>query len=160
MLLNPRVASDVACQAVFSVLYKPRWANDRLIRIKNFVHLLTVAPAGAGKSVSVLVPNLLSYRGSCVVTDPKGELWSLTARHRRDELGHRVFLLDPFGVCKTNSAAFNPLDAIDTDQPEFLDQCKDLANMLVVRGEEKEPFWNDMAELERVMNFSPAGDVV
>jgi len=148
MLLNPGVASDVACQAVLSVLYKRRWSNERIIRIKDFVHLLTVAPAGAGKSVSVLVPNLLSYQGSCVVTDPKGELWSLTAAHRHGKLGQRVFLLDPFGVCRSTSAAFNPLDAIDANQPEFLDQCKDLANMLVVRtGEEKDPHWNDMAEI-------------
>ena len=52
LLLDPRVASDVACQAVLSVFYRRRWAAERMIRIHKFTHLLTVAPAGKGKSVS------------------------------------------------------------------------------------------------------------
>ena len=43
-------------------------------------------PAGAGKGIAVLIPNLLSYRGNCVVTDPKGELFNLTARHRQKQV--------------------------------------------------------------------------
>src|SRR5436305_1332601 len=43
---------------------------------------------------------------------------------------------------------FNPLDLIDANAPDFLDQCRDVANALVVRtGQEHEPHWNDSAEL-------------
>lgn len=37
-------------------------------------HLLTIAPPGAGKGTCIVVPNLLLYPGSMIVTDPKGEI--------------------------------------------------------------------------------------
>jgi type IV secretion system protein VirD4 len=147
LLLDPRVASDVACQAVLSAVYNRRWAAERMIRVRRFNHLLTVAPAGKGKSVSVLVPNLLSYTGSVVICDPKSELWHLTSS-ARERLGQRVFLLDPGGLCRAASDGFNPLDFIDPSSPDFFDRCRDLANMLVIRtGEEREPYWNDASEI-------------
>ena len=43
---------------------------------------------------------------------------------------------------------FNPLDCIDDTAEDFLDQCRDLADMLVVRtGHEKDPHWNDSARM-------------
>lgn len=61
--------------------------------------------------------NLLSYLGSCVVTDPKGELFGLTAGHRRRKLGHRVVRLDPFSLGGPGADTFNPLDLIEADSP-------------------------------------------
>ena len=83
------------------------------------MHLATFAPTGRGKGVGLLVPNLLHYRGSCVVTDPEGELAMLTGEHRRTRFGHRIVKLDPFGVCGPGAAAdtFNPLDLIDCGIP-------------------------------------------
>src|SRR5271157_666565 len=155
LLVDPRVGSVVACRMFLAAFHRSRWAAERIIRINTFCHLLTVAPAGKGKSVSVLVPNLLSYKGSVVCCDPKAELWSLSAWHRQERLGQRIFLLDPGGLCRepgsqrrVKSDAFNPLDFIDPSSSDFLDRCRDLANMLVVRtGEEREPHWNDAAEL-------------
>ena len=37
-------------------------------------HLLTVAPTRTGKATMQIIPNLLHYKGSAVVLDPKGEL--------------------------------------------------------------------------------------
>ena len=147
-LLSPSMPSDLAVSLALRPIYRSRWGKQ-FIRIGKFCHLLTVAPAGKGKSVSVLVPNLLSYRGSVVVCDPKGELWHLTATHRRDRLRHRVFFLNPCRMYKAASDSLNPLDFIDASSPDFLSRCKDLANMLVVRttGEERDPHWNDAAEL-------------
>ncbi len=116
--------------------------------MQQFTHLATFAPTGRGKGVGVLVPNLMTYGASCVVTDPKGELYAITAKHRYDRLGHNIYLFDPFGVCNVASDTFNPLDFIDASADDFLDQCRDLANMLVVRtGTEHEPHWNDSTEL-------------
>jgi type IV secretion system protein VirD4 len=56
--------------------------------------LVTIAGARAGKTSTVLEPNLYLYPGSMLVLDPKGEL-SRTA-HLRRALGHQVFVLDPF----------------------------------------------------------------
>ena len=72
----------------------------------------------------------------------------MTSEHRRKRFGHRIIRLDPFGVCGPGGDTLNPCDSIDADTDDFLDACRDLANMLVVRsGEEKEPHWNDSAEL-------------
>ncbi len=70
--------------------------EGRLIGRADDRHMITVAGARAGKSSTVLIPNLKRYPGSCIVLDPKGELARATAA-RRTELGQRVFVLDPFG---------------------------------------------------------------
>jgi len=143
-----RGQSEAACRLFLATFLGRRWAAPPLIRLPRFVHIVTFAATGRGKGVSVLVPNLLSYRGSCVVTDPKGELFKLTAGHREHRFGHRIVCLDPFGVCGDWSDTFNPFDLIDPESPTLIDQCRDLANQLVVRaGTEQEPHWNDSAEL-------------
>src|SRR6185437_12001049 len=48
---------------------------------------------------------------------------------------------------KRRTDTFNPLDFINKDSPQALDECRDLAETLVIRtGEEKDPHWNDSAE--------------
>ena len=72
-------------------------------------HLMTIAPTGAGKGVSVIIPNLLTYPGSVIAIDIKGELSQVTARRRR-EMGQRVVILDPFGLVTDKTDALNPFD--------------------------------------------------
>lgn len=147
-LISPWIGSETACRTFLAAFFGKQWYADRMIRVRDPIHLATYGPAGAGKGVGVLVPNLLSYRGNCVVTDPKGELFKLTAKHRRKKFGHRIIRLDPFGVCGPDSDTLNPFDFIDSKADDFLDACRDLSNMLVVRpGQEKDPHWNDSAEL-------------
>lgn len=61
-------------------------------------HLLTVAPARQGKGINVVIPNLLHFQGSVFVTDPKGELAAVTAAHRAERLGQKVYVLNPWGI--------------------------------------------------------------
>ena len=93
---------------------------------------ITVAPPRAGKGATIAL-NLLSpqergFNGSTVIVDPRGELWCVAARRRR-EMGRRVLLLDPFGVVAKHeedyedchlpdvtSATFNPLAFIREDE--------------------------------------------
>ena len=145
-LLSPGVPSEWAVRQFCSAFFRSRRAGD-FIRINDFIHLATFAPAGGGKSVSTLVPNLLSYAGNCVVVDPKGELYKLTANHRRTQFGHRIVRLDPAGLCGPGADQFNPFDWIDPRSRDFIGQCRDIANMMVVRtGLEHEPHFNDSAE--------------
>jgi type IV secretion system protein VirD4 len=67
-------------------------------------HVLCFAPTRSGKGVGLVVPSLLTWPGSCIVHDIKGENWSLTAGLRAG-FG-RVLLFDP---TNTTSAAYNPL---------------------------------------------------
>ncbi len=147
-VLAPRGREEAACRLFLQAFFGRRWAAPSLIRLGRFVHLITFAATGRGKGVSVLVPNLLTYKQSAVVTDPKGELFKLTAGHREHRFGHRIVCLDPFGISGAWSDTFNPLDLIDPESPTLIDQCRDLANQMVVRtGKESEPHWNDSAEL-------------
>ena len=128
-----------------------------LLRYDGPGHLLTVAPTRAGKGVGAVVPNLLNHGGSVVVTDPKGENYALTARHRRERLGQRVVGLDPFGLAaklglpdaerETALGALNPLDLIEHESPDAADDAAMIADMLVVTppGGGGNEFWTDEA---------------
>lgn len=109
-------------------------------------HIVTIAGSRAGKSSTVLIPNLLRYPGSVLVVDPKGELARRTAATRRDVLAHKVVVLDPFGVSGEASAAYNPLDELDASRDTFLDDVALVAEALIVqKKEEREPHWTDSA---------------
>lgn len=147
-LLSRRIPSALACRLAFAGLFGK--ADRGLIRVKDYQNILTCAPTGAGKSVASIIPNLLSFAGSVVVLDPKGDLYLNTSEHRRTRLGHRVFRLDPFGIAgpADTSDTLNPLDFIDENDDGFLDEVRALADMLVVRtGNEVDPHWNDSAVL-------------
>jgi type IV secretion system protein VirD4 len=71
-------------------------------------HLVTVAPTRSGKSTMQIIPNLLRYRGSCVVLDPKGELYAKTSEWRRS-IEQSVYRIAPF---EDATDAFNPMDMV------------------------------------------------
>lgn len=69
---------------------------------------LIVAPPGAGKSASVAIPNLLTLKTSCIITDIKKELYKVTAGYRQKALNNKILIFDPFG--DDNTCFFNPFD--------------------------------------------------
>jgi type IV secretion system protein VirD4 len=119
-------------------------SSAALLRYAGDGHLLTVAPTRSGKGTGCVIPNLLTYPGSVLVTDPKGENHAVTARRRAD-LGQRVATLDPFAaVCGTD--AFNPLDLIDPTSEDAVDDARLIADMLVVPDPRaREPHWDEEA---------------
>lgn len=92
-------------------------------------HLMTIAPTGSGKGTGCIIPALLRYPGPVIVVDPKGENVAVTARRRR-EMGQRVVVIDPMGVTDHPSDTLNPLDAIDIDQANAVDEVAVLAQAL------------------------------
>lgn len=100
-----------------------------LLRYDGDGHLLTVAPTRSGKGIGVVIPNLLSYPGSIVVTDPKGENHAVTVA-ARTAMGQTVHVLDPFGAV-SGTASFNPLAIIDPQSADGHDDAWMLADMLV-----------------------------
>lgn len=97
-------------------------------------HLLTVAGTGQGKAVTQIVGNLLSYSGSVVVIDPKGELYDLTHERRR-RFGN-VYRIAPFAAAGEHTDHYNPLDELDGPN-ELGRRARRLAEMLFVRQAEK-----------------------
>ena len=113
-------------------------------------HCITVAGSRAGKGRSAIVPNLLLWKGSAVVIDPKGENASLTARHRAERLGQHVVVLDPFSTVGESAAPyrrrFNPLLELDPLDDEFVDEAVLLADSIVAtRADTRDPHWDESA---------------
>jgi type IV secretion system protein VirD4 len=148
-LFDGKVSALLACELFVRSMRKLQPQSDTaLVQLSNAVHVMVVAPTGVGKGVSCVIPFLKSCPDSCVVIDPKGENYKITAEHRRQAFGHRIVRLDPFGVCGKGSDSFNPLDQIMADSNFVIDDARALANALVIRsGEEKDPHWTDSAEL-------------
>jgi type IV secretion system protein VirD4 len=88
-------------------------------------HVLCFAPTRSGKGVGLVIPTLLTWPGSAIVHDIKGENWQLTAGWR-SRFG-RVFLFDPTNPL---SAAYNPLLEVRRDDTEVRD-VQNVADILV-----------------------------
>ncbi len=88
-------------------------------------HVLCFAPTRSGKGVGLVVPTLLTWPGSAIVHDIKGENWTLTAGFRA-WIG-RVLLFDP---TNPRSAAYNPLLEVRRGAWEVRD-VQNVADVLV-----------------------------
>ena len=78
--------------------------HDHYLRHEGPEHVLCFAPTRSGKGVGLVIPSLLTWPGSAIVHDIKGENWQLTAGFRA-RYG-RVLLFDP---TNPKSSAYNPL---------------------------------------------------
>lgn len=147
-LFDRRVSAYDACERLMLSLRKLQpHRSTAQVRLVKAVHTAVFAPTGVGKGVSLVIPFLLNCRESAVVVDFKGENAKLTGDARR-AMGQKIAVLDPFRVVSETPDTFNPLDQIRADSPLLIDECRALANALVIRtGEEKDPYWNDSAEL-------------
>ena len=100
----------------------------------------------------MIVPSLLTWKGSALVLDPKGENAWRTAAYRREHYGP-TYILDPFGGVERYSGLddelphkyrFNPLAGIAS---EDVQRFRSLAEALLVRdgGNEKNSHWDNSA---------------
>lgn len=125
-----------------------RDGEAEVISYKGDRHLLTVAPTRAGKGTTQIVPNLLTYEGSALVIDPKGENAAITAA-RRHQMGQEVHIVDPWGVTQIDDlvlATFNPLDWLDKSDVDLTENAMILADALVESDGEKDRFWDEEAK--------------
>jgi|TARA_R100000501_G_scaffold18540_1_gene40531 type IV secretion system protein VirD4 len=123
-----------------------RWATEREVRTAGLLggdgvvlgklgrdylrhdgpeHVLCFAPTRSGKGVGLVIPSLLTWPGSAIVHDIKGENWQLTAGFRSRH--GRVLLFDPTNAA---SAAYNPLLEVRRGQWEVRD-VQNVADVLV-----------------------------
>ena len=113
---RPASATTACCSA--------SWHGDYL-RHDGPEHVLCFAPTRSGKGVGLVVPTLLTWPGSAIVHDIKGENWKLTAGWRA-RFG-RVLLFDPTNA---RSAAYNPLLEVRRGEWEVRD-VQNIADILV-----------------------------
>jgi type IV secretion system protein VirD4 len=88
-------------------------------------HVLCFAPTRSGKGVGLVVPTLLTWPGSVIIHDIKGENWALTAGFR-SRFSH-VLKFDPTDA---DSAAYNPLLEVRRGDKEVRD-VQNIADILV-----------------------------
>jgi type IV secretion system protein VirD4 len=88
-------------------------------------HVLCFAPTRSGKGVGLVVPSLLTWPGSAIVHDIKGENWTLTSGFRSHH--GRVLLFDP---TNPKSSAYNPLLEVRRGEWEVRD-VQNIADILV-----------------------------
>ena len=108
---------------------------------------LTLAPPRTGKGATIalnyLSPKWRGWEGSTVLLDPRGEMFPVVARRRR-QMGRRVLLMDPYGVVEghrqtlpglylplTRSETFNPLDFIRDDEAKAVSDIYVLLDALL-----------------------------
>ncbi len=93
-------------------------------------HVLASAPTRSGKGVGLVVPTLLSWSQSCMVTDLKGELWALTAGWRQQHAGNKVLRFEPASL-EEGVAKWNPLAEIRLGTEYEVGDTQNLAHLIV-----------------------------
>lgn len=116
--------------------------RGQYLMTENPSHHLLVGPTGSGKGVGWIIPNLLNWDGSAVVSDIKSENWSITAGFRRKH-GHEVYFWSPMNP-EGRTHRFNPLDMV-RDDPIFRVTDLQLLASFLVPLPQKDPIWDQLA---------------
>ena len=99
--------------------------GSRYLRHDGPEHVMAFAPTRSGKGVGLVVPTLLSWPGSAVIHDIKGENWQLTAGWRAKFSNALMF--NPTDIA---SAKYNPLLEVRRGIHEVRD-VQNIADILV-----------------------------
>lgn len=144
-LFDATVSSIDACRE--SVLTYGERLRRNVVRLPQALHAAIVCPSGGGKGVCFVLNHLFTCAESTICIDLKGENYRLSGAWRKAVFGHRVVVLDPFHLVTDTPDTFNPIDLIDKYSPTAIDDCRDLAQAMVIRtGQERDPHWADSAE--------------
>ncbi len=133
--------------------YDPSW----LVGMHDDRHVCTIATSRAGKGRSVIIPNLLTWPGSVICIDPKGENAAISALKRGHGgpglsgcLGQTVRILDPLNEIENPAlqklrVKFNPIATLDPAAADYVERVRTMADALVVPGDKKDSFFDNAA---------------
>lgn len=130
--------------------------NDVPLGYGDDRHVCLVSGSRGGKGASSIVNNLIVWPGSLVCVDPKGENATIAAARRGQGsqyskgMGQTVRVLDPFHAAQIDDSLrghFNPLDTLDPENEETVDEAGRIADAIVVihEGGTNDPFWDESA---------------
>ncbi|HCJ4394760.1 TPA: type IV secretory system conjugative DNA transfer family protein [Legionella pneumophila] len=116
-------------EGVYVGAYEDDKGTIHYLRHNGPEHVLTYAPTRSGKGVGLVIPTLLSWKHSCVITDLKGELWAMTAGWRQKHAHNKVIRFEPATL--KGSARWNPLDEIRVGTESEVGDVQNLATLVV-----------------------------
>jgi type IV secretion system protein VirD4 len=102
--------------------------RSHYLRHSGGEHVLCIAPTGSGKGVGLVIPTLLTWPQSTVITDLKGELWGATAGWRQLRGHNKVLRFEP---AAQGSVHWNPLDEIRLGTAFEVGDVQNLVNLMV-----------------------------
>ena len=117
--------------------------RDRITAENSYRHSVIIAPAGAGKTTTYIIPNVLNLDYSMIITDPSGEIYRAT----KDTLIKKFFnikIINPNDLSKTSF--YNPLERANT--PTEIQKISESLINNAYEGDtstSKNDFWNDGA---------------
>lgn len=130
---------------------KKRPENNRLIsknvklsydsyktQINN--HMLIMGGSGAGKTRSLVKPNIMQLHGSMVVADPNGDTLRSTG-HMLIKNGYKIRVLNL--VDMSSSDCYNPFRYIESDQDVMKFITNLIKNTTPPDSQKGDPFWED-----------------
>ena len=118
-----------ASEGVYVGAWLDKKGVTRYLRHNGAEHVLCYAPTRSGKGVGLVIPTLLSWEHSAVITDLKGELWALTSGWRQKYAGNKVLWFEPAAV--SGGVYWNALDEIRLTTEYEVGDVQNLATLLV-----------------------------
>lgn len=115
----------------------------KYLKLGGSQHVLMSAPTRSGKGVGVVIPNLLSFKGSVVVLDIKQENWDITAGFRAAH-GQSCYLLN-LAPRDYLTHRWNPLHYISEDVNFRINDIQKIAQMLFPTIKGDAPIWQASA---------------
>ena len=117
--------------------------NGELLRLGGTGHVILAAPTRSGKTAGVAIPVLLTYEGSIVALDIKGELYAATSGWRASQ-GQRVFVWAPYAEDRRGHR-FNPLQCVSARPELRTSQIQSIGASLYPEDANKDSFWTQQA---------------
>ncbi len=111
-------------------------------------HQLTFGKTGSGKAVNSAIPQALTYAGSMICFDPKGEIAQVTRKYREQTLGQKIVHIAPFDG---GTGGIDPLAIFRFTKDTAFDHATSIATILagsvqrsaISRGTSNDDFWMD-----------------
>lgn len=139
MGLLPKNSKDSA--GVFVGGYKDKKGQLHYLRHDGPEHVIAIAPTRSGKGVGLVLPTMLTWQHSMLISDIKGELWNMTSGWRSQYANNLCIKFDP--ASPDESASFNPLSEIRLGTPFEVSDTQNLVTILVdPEGKGLEDHWS------------------